>query len=182
MKFYLTDNDDTFLIINDGDLKTLADLVNETYKRTFGFYLGETDLDLMRRKAKAIGENLEALKDEAILEGMRSRATIDGKPMKDQYVIDALEVSKATVVLLDVDMAYDEFYLCYNMEKYRPSFLPNSCCHIEVVTKEIAEENDREYLRSSSDFTKEDLANYKVGEILSEYRKLGNSEFYFKFM
>jgi hypothetical protein len=75
----------------------------------------------------------------------------------------------------DLDNAYDEFYLLYNNQ-----YLDNICCHIEVVTPEVAEENDREWLRDSA-YTDEDRASYKLCEVMSDYSKLSD-KYYFKFM
>lgn len=75
----------------------------------------------------------------------------------------------------DLDNAYDEFYFLSNGE-----YLNNICCHIEVVTPEVAEENDREILKFQ-DFTDEDRKSYKLGEVMSMYSKL-DDKYYFKFM
>ena len=77
-------------------------------------------------------------------------------------------------IVVDLKSANDEFYLEHaNGTSY---------VNIEVVTKEVAEENDRELLDYYCKNSGEDKASYKLGEVLSDYTKLGNSEYYFKFL
>ena len=128
----------------------------------------------MLNKAQAIAENLDVLERQAYLEGEETQAEIDGKPLNEQYMQDSKEIPNTRRVLVDIDCAYDEFYLMYDKDK----FLPNSCCSVEVVTKEVAESNDKD-MDAVGD---EDEKNYKVGEILSYYRKLGDSGYYFRFL
>ena len=128
----------------------------------------------MLNKAQAITENLDVLERQAYLEGKDTQAILDGKPLNEQFMQDSKEIPNTRRVLIDIDMAYDEFYLMYDKDK----FLPNSCCSVEVVTKEVAESNDRD-MDAVGD---EDEKNYKVGEILSYYRKLGDSGYYFRFL
>ena len=128
----------------------------------------------MLYKAKAIAENLNVLERQAYLEGEETQAMLDNKPLNEQYMKDSKEIPNTRLVLIDIDCAYDEFYLMYDKDK----FLPNSCCSVEVVTKEVAESNDKD-MDAIGD---EDEKNYKVGEILSYYRKLGDSGYYFRFL
>lgn len=128
----------------------------------------------MLNKAQAITENLNVLERQAYLEGEEIQAILDGKPLNEQFMQDSKEIPNTRRVLIDIDMAYDEFYLMYDKDK----FLPNSCCSVEVVTKEVAEFNDRD-MDAVGD---EDEKNYQVGEILSHYRKLGDSGYYFRFL
>ena len=128
----------------------------------------------MLNKAQAITENLDVLQRQAYKEGEDTHAIIDDKPLNEQFMQDSKEIPNTRRVLIDIDMAYDEFYLMYDKDK----FLPNSCCSVEVVTKEVAESNDRD-MDAVGD---EDEKNYKVGEILSYYRKLGDSGYYFRFL
>lgn len=72
-------------------------------------------------------------------------------------------------ILCDLDSANDEFYFYEND-------LENSI-YIEVVTKEIAELNDKDFLRGE-----EEQDNYKLGETYSYYTKLADTEYYFRFM
>ena len=126
----------------------------------------------MLDKAKAIAENLDVLERQAYLEGKDTQAEIDGKPMNEQWMQDSKEIPNVKRILVDIDMAYDEFYLMHDKD----NFLPNSCNSVEVVTKEVAKSNDRDM-----DAT-EDKENYKVGEGLSYYRELGDSGYYFRFL
>ena len=128
----------------------------------------------MLNKAQAITENLDVLERQAYLEGKDTQAMLDGKPLNEQFMQDSKEIPNTRRVLIDIDMAYDEFYLMYDKDKS----LPGSCCSIEVVTKEVAESNDKD-MDAVGD---EDEKNYKVGEILSYYRKLGDSGYYFRFL
>ena len=126
----------------------------------------------MLYKARAIAENLDALETQAYQEGKETQAEIDGKPMNEQWIQDSKEIPNTKRILIDIDCAYDEFYLMHDKD----NLLPNSCNSVEVVTKEVAESNDRDM-----DAT-EDEENYKVGEGLSYYRELGDSGYYFRFM
>lgn len=127
----------------------------------------------MLNKAQAIAQNLDVLEKQAYQEGKETQAEINGKPMNNRYMQESKEIPKTKRILVDVDTAYDEFILMYNKDKT----LPNSCYYVEVVTKEVAEYNDRDM---GEDI--EDEENYKVGECLSYYRKLGDSGYYFRFM
>ena len=126
----------------------------------------------MLNKAQAITENLDVLEKQAYAEGKDTIAVLDGKPLNEQYMQDSKEIPSTKRVLVDIDCAYDEFYLMHDKD----NFLPNSCNSVEVVTKEVAESNDRDM-----DAT-EDEENYKVGEGLSYYRGLGDSGYYFRFL
>ena len=92
-----------------------------------------------------------------------------------EEIKEAEELYSVDEVQCDLDYAYDEFYLLSN-----DRYLPNSCCHIEVVTPEVAEENDKAWLNDIN-YTDEDRASYKLGEVLSDYSKL-DEKYYFKFM
>jgi hypothetical protein len=129
----------------------------------------------MLNKAQAIAENLDVLERQAYLEGEDTQAMLDGKPLNEQFMQDSKEIPNTRRVLVDIDMAYDEFYLMHDKDK----FLPNSCCSVEVVPKEVAEANDKDF---NYDLSAKDKKNYKVGEILSYYRKLGDSGYYFRFL
>lgn len=76
----------------------------------------------------------------------------------------------------DLDNAYDEFYFLLDGE-----CLDNSFCHIEVVTKEVAESNDMDWITGTPSISLEERKTYKVGEVLSDYTKL-DDKYYFKFM
>ena len=77
-------------------------------------------------------------------------------------------------IVVDLSNASDEFYIESEDKNY---IIP-----IEVVTKEVAEENDKELLNYYSQCSKKDKSEYKLGEVLSDYTKLGKTEYYFKFL
>ena len=77
-------------------------------------------------------------------------------------------------IVVDLSNASDEFYVESKDGKY---IIP-----IEVVTKEVAEENDRELLSYYSEHLEQDKNDYKLGEVLSDYTRLGKTEYYFKFL
>ena len=129
----------------------------------------------MLNKAQVIAENLDILEKQAYSEGEDTQATLDGKSLKEQFMQNSKEIPNTKRILVDIDVAYDEFYLMYDKDNY----LPNSCYYVEVVTEEVAVENDRDF---NSDLPIEDKGDYKVGEILSQYTKLGDSDYYFRFM
>jgi hypothetical protein len=79
-------------------------------------------------------------------------------------------------IQIDLDNAYDEFYFLSNGE-----YLNNICCHIEVVIPEVAEENDKEWIKGTPSISLEERETYKLGEVLSDYSKLSD-KYYFKFM
>ena len=124
----------------------------------------------MLYKAQAIAENLDVLEKQAYQEGKDTQAELDGEPLNERYMKESKEIPNTKRILVDIDMAYVEFHLMYDEDR----FLPNSCGYVEVVTEEVAESNDRDM-----DAIEE---GYKVGEGLSYYRKLGDSGYYFRFM
>ena len=97
------------------------------------------------------------------------------KARNQEEIKEAEELYSVDEVQCDLDSAFDEFYFLSN-DKY----LPNTCCHIEVVTPEVAEENDKTWLNDIN-YTDEDRASYKLGEVMSDYSKL-DEKYYFKFM
>ena len=78
-------------------------------------------------------------------------------------------------IQVDLDSADDEFYFLYNNV-----YINNICCHVEVVTPEVAESNDHDWLNDIN-YTDEQRASYKLGEVMSDYSKL-SEKYYFKFM
>ena len=78
----------------------------------------------------------------------------------------------------DLSDQYDEFYVVDEDDK------DNVLCHIEVVTREVATSNDKELLKmSGSKYTLQEIENdYEVGGTLSDYKKLGDSIYYYKEM
>lgn len=73
-------------------------------------------------------------------------------------------------IAIDLDSANDEFYIG------RIGSNAMEDIHLEVVTKEIAESNDRDMGATSEE-------GYNLADgVNSYYTKLGNSEYYFRFM
>lgn len=77
---------------------------------------------------------------------------------------------KGAVIRVSLSWAVDEFALVLDKTHL-------GC--IEVVTPDVAKRNDIEEL-SAIPALREQLNNYKLGEKMSSYKKLGNSEFYYK--
>lgn len=77
---------------------------------------------------------------------------------------------KGVIIRVSLSWADDEFAIVLN-DTHLGGF--------EVVTEDVARKNDIEEL-SSIPGLKEQLSNYKLGEKMSSYKKLGNSEFYYK--
>ena len=118
-----------------------------------------------------------ALKMYAIRDNMKFIYETLEKQYPNDEVLKENEVSMLVYntqnIVVDLGNANDEFYLEHeNGTEY---------VTMEVVTKEIAEENDREWLRDVH-YTDEDRKSYVVGEVMSDYTKLGSTEYYFKFM
>ena len=83
-------------------------------------------------------------------------------------------IFNTTNIVVDLRSASDEFYLEHENG--------TSYVYMEVVTEQIAEENDRELLDYYSKNSGEDKADYQLGGTLSDYTKLGETNYYFKFM
>ena len=92
-----------------------------------------------------------------------------------EEIKEAEELYNVDEVQCDLDNAFDEFYFLSN-----DRYLPNSCRRIEVVTPEVAEESDKAWLNDIN-YTDEDRASYKLGEVMSCYSKLDDT-YYFEFM
>ena len=75
-------------------------------------------------------------------------------------------------ICVDFDWELDEFYLLNYDGGWEN--------HIEVVTDEITIKNDFELLMIDGRYTSEDLKTYEAGNVLSDYKKLGNSNYYYK--
>ena len=163
MKFILTDND-TIRINLHKDYNTLAEEIR-------GTSISLKEVLLIKDKMKSIKKNIDTVKKIAKSNADNSRAVdSNGKSLKNREQKEIKELDKIEIIELDTSWAMDEFLFRYADD----SILPNSCCSIEVVTKEVAEDNDKDF-----DATEE---GYKVGEGLSYYRKLGDSGYYFRFL
>lgn len=86
---------------------------------------------------------------------------------------------------IDLNNTGDEFYLVLDTEIETVEGgkgLRNltDAIHVEVVTKEIAEENDRDFLRGEyNDLVESD---YEVGDDNSYYKQIGDTNFYYREM
>ena len=96
------------------------------------------------------------------------------KTMKEQYPdSEPLPSHMYDQILVDLDSANDEFYVGLSE--------PNSeeDIYLEVVTKEVAESNDRDFISGNI----EALKNYSLADgVYSYYTKLADTEYYFRFM
>lgn len=126
---------------------------------------------IIDKKMTAVIDNLTKIKTQAMIEAEHTKATVNGKPLKRQYMKDVRELDKIDIILCDLEIANDKFYFYY--EDGNP--LPSSCCHIEVVTDEIAEANEKDFFNERPEGT------YKVGESNSIYTRL-NNEYCFRFL
>lgn len=75
-------------------------------------------------------------------------------------------------ITLDLNEQIDEFsLLTYNGDYTN---------QIEVVTKEQAEENEKDFINEEYGYSKDDVDSYEVGNCLSVYKKLGESDYYYR--
>lgn len=119
---------------------------------------GQTAGDILR-KMYAIEDNLEFLIDTLVEQYPQGKV--------DKYYM-------YSQILCDLDSANDEFYIG------RIGSNAQEDIYLEVVTKEVAEGNDRDFL---SDKSVEELKDYYVGDgDYSYYTKLADTEYYFRFM
>lgn len=51
---------------------------------------------------------------------------------------------------------------------------------IEVLTREQAEESNRDFANEENGYSKDDVDSYEVGGCLSVYKKLGESDYYYR--
>ena len=73
---------------------------------------------------------------------------------------------------------YDEFFIAEKINDEEKNIF------LEVVTREVAISNDKELLSmSGSGYTKSEIENYyEVGGALSGYKKLGNTNYFYREM
>lgn len=73
---------------------------------------------------------------------------------------------------------YDEFFIVGKINNEEKNIF------LEVVTREVAISNDKELLSmSGSGYTKSEIENdYEVGGVLSGYKKLGNTNYFYREM
>lgn len=121
---------------------------------------GQTAGDILR-KMYAIEDNLEFL-----LATLVEQYPEDKSKVYPNYTYDQ--------ILCILDSANDEFYI----NSTRNNSIQD--IYLEVVTKDIAESNDRDFF---SERTEEEIKNYRVGDgYYSYYTKLADTEYYFRFM
>ena len=133
-------------------------------------FIFETENGFCREHGKTISDIMEKM---YVIEDNLEFLT---KTLIEQYPNEKHKVSKNysySQILCDLDSANDEFYIG------KAGSNPQEDIYLEVVTKEIAEDNDREFLR---DISEEELKTYKLGEVLSYYTKLADTDYYFRFM
>lgn len=169
MEFIMSNSEDVRIDI-ENDFELAVEKLREVDKL---YTRGE--VAQMLDKMKAIAENLDTLEKQAYQEGKDTQAILDGESLNKQYMQDSKEILNTKYILVDIDVAYDEFYLMYDKD----NFLPNSCNKVEVETEHAAREADMSY---GLGLTDEENKHYKVGEILSLYRRLGDSEYYYRFL
>lgn len=101
------------------------------------------------------------------------------------FTLNELNV-KVQAIEIDLDYAGDEFYLFLDTEIERLSGGNGTLkqftdsINIEVVTKEIAEENDEDFLRGEYNDLVE--SGYEVGDDNSYYKQIGDTNFYYREM
>lgn len=139
--------------------------------------------------AQLIVENFEtgiSLTDlELYTEGMRkAKALLDNFKVLDTYedgvklgdVCNGWEITKVVMDFMDYA---DEFYLYADHEINKGHKGWEDCLSIEVVSKTVAEENEREYMDDNENFTDEEKANYELGKTVQWYQPLGKSEYWY---
>ena len=83
-----------------------------------------------------------------------------------------LKPSDIERITLDLNEQIDEFGLLTYDGDYANQ--------IEVLTKEQAEESDRDFVNEENGYSKDDVDSYEVGGCLSVYKKLGESDYYYR--
>ena len=83
-----------------------------------------------------------------------------------------LKPSDIERITLDLNEQIDEFGLLTYDGDYAN--------RIEVLTKEQAEESDRDFVNEENGYSKDDVDSYEVGGCLSVYKKLGESDYYYR--
>lgn len=167
-----------FIVSNDENELDVTNASEDLLKSKDSlFRLEPNQLVEIQDKMKSIRDNFDVVKKQAQWNAENSIAMLDGKPMKEQELKDVKELGKVEIIELGTDWAIDEFLF----KTGEDVILPNTCNSIEVVTKEVAESNDMDWITGTPEISLEERKTYKVGEILSDYTKLDN-KYYFKFM
>ena len=131
-----------------------------------------------------LGEKIEAL--EQFAEGMTfTKQIYDETNMLQNTENFTLKEFNTHVQAIEVDLdcAGDEMYLALDTEIEHikgGNGLKNftDALYIEVVTKEVAERNDKDFLGGEyNDLVK---SGYEVGDDNSYYKQIGDTEFYYR--
>ena len=85
---------------------------------------------------------------------------------------DDLKPSDIERITFDLNEQIDEFGLLTYDGDYAN--------RIEVLTKEQAEENDRDFVNEENGYSKDDVDSYEVGDCLFVYKKLVESDYYYR--
>ena len=138
-------------------------------------FISETCTPLEQLEKEAVQEIYDrmahAIKNFDVLEKValaQARTEEERRAVEERFNADEIQC--------DLDSAYDEFYFLLDGK-----YLDNGFCCIEVVTKEVAESNDMDWITGTPSISLEERKTYKVGEVLSDYSKL-DDKYYFKFM
>lgn len=101
----------------------------------------------------------------------KAQALIDNLDELYDFDIEKGSITASTVqhIELDVQWQWDEFYLIM-------SYVPEKSYAVEIVTKETAINNDKDWLED------DELASYELGGEYSNYTKLGKSDYYYRFL
>lgn len=73
-----------------------------------------------------------------------------------------------------------EIVMCDDIFKYSDGFKGACGTIFEILTKEKAEENDLDFVNEENGYSKDDVDSYEVGGCLSVYKKLGESDYYYR--
>lgn len=114
------------------------------------------DLNEIRKRGVALLDNLDSLKQ------------------LDEHMWHYYKKDNVESVVVQCDSQSDEFGIKMKNGEYHPIM-------VEIVTKETAIINDKDYLESIPAFNVSDIP-YVLEGYWSNYRKLGNSEYYFRLM
>ena len=105
---------------------------------------------------------------EGILKTMRYLADNYQVLQNDDIECYGANLGDVQTILCDTSIAYDEFLI---MDSNQESIT------IEVVTPEVAECNDRDFLRDD-----EQLNDYELGKTWSYYTPLNGTEYYYRLL
>lgn len=170
MKLILVDDNEDRINLRQSKTNLIETLKSSNLK--------EDELLLIKDKMISISKNIDVIKAVA-KELARTSKAIDsnGKPLKYKEQRAVKELDKVGIVELDTSWAMDEFIFKYSNDNTLPNFF--NC--IEVVTPEVAESNDMDWITGTPEISLEGRKTYKLGEVLSDYSKL-DDKYYFKFM